>query len=112
MAQGRFYRELPKQIIDILAISQGWLVGSSISNILEGKTPKDYDIIIKDVNHIATYSYIRQFPIEFNSFGGFRVKIDDLSIDVWIEELDHFLLVANGFTYAYNFRKNLMIKNE
>lgn len=109
-SHNRFYRKLPNEIRDILSISHGWLVGSSIKSLLEDSPVNDYDIIIVPEYYNASYSYLRQHNIGFNSFGGLAVTIGDIKIDMWIQDLSSFIMAADNFSYAYNFSKNRLIK--
>ena len=106
----RFYRELPIEIRDILTISKGCLVGSSISKIINNHEITDYDIIVEQQNYNASYAYLRQHTISFNNFGGLSVTINNIKIDLWVQDLASFILTANHFEYAYNFTKNKLIK--
>lgn len=112
MSQQRIYRILPDPIKDLLLLSEGWLVGSSIIRLLEDISPTDYDIIVPAEKWPAVFSYIRDKEPTFNSFGGVKIQIGDIIIDVWVESLDHFLHNVNIFTYAYNFKKNTLLKKE
>lgn len=109
----KFYRQLPQEVIDILSVSNGWLIGSSIQSILNDIIPNDYDIIIPQPNYRLLYRFLRQYNPEFNNHGGVKVNINDISIDIWIESLDTYLdRLKTNFTYAYNFNSNLLIKSD
>jgi len=97
----KFYRELPKEITDILMISKGWLVGSSIGDILDKKVPRDYDIIVSPENYSAIYRHVSRYDPEFNNHGGLKIRMyEDLEsdnyieVDLWIQSLDSFLTRA------------------
>lgn len=99
----------------ILLQSEGWLVGGAVKNTLEGKEVNDYDIIVpsRELYQITCSTLHPHFEhVQFNSFGGLFLKIDGLQIDLWPEELDHFIKTANKFEYAYNMKRNILIKNE
>lgn len=114
----RIYRKLPELIQSTLLISEGWLVGSSIAQLLENKEVKDYDILVpsrekyqivcKMLSDISNINMV-------NSFGGMKFEIgpldDIINIDIWPEELDHFLKNGNKLQYFYNMKKNIMLKN-
>ena len=108
----KFYRELPEEIIDILSISNGWLIGSSIEKIIDKKDITDYDIIVPKDNYRTIFRYINRYKPIFNNHGGIKVTTEKFSIDIWIDSLETYLLSVGGnFTYAYNFNKNLLISN-
>lgn len=106
----RTYLGLPSRIRTILILSEGWLVGKAIEQILDGSAPKDYDIIVPDrqkfhntINHLLAYS-----SPKFNSWGG--LKFDD--VDIWNEELDHFIKNCSYKSWVYNLSKSVLLKNE
>lgn len=108
----KFYRELPDEVIDILSISSGWLIGSSIKHILDKIAPNDFDIIVSEDNYRSIFRSVNKYSPKFNNHGGINVKINSISIDIWTQSLDKYLLnVGNQFTYAYNFNKNLFLSN-
>lgn len=108
----KFYRSLPQDIVDILAVSNGWLIGSSISHVLDNKIPVDYDIIVPQDTYRTLFRYLNKNSPTFNNHGGLKVDINGISIDIWIQSLESYLLNVSNFTYAYNFNKNLLIKND
>jgi hypothetical protein len=115
MSQNRIYRKLPYYVQSALLISEGWLVGKSIYNILENREVKDYDIIVpsRELFQVVCkmlFSIAEQANI--NSFGGYKVKLPDgTDIDIWCEELDHFLKNSKYIEYIYNMKKNIILKN-
>lgn len=86
------YNALPTIIKKILILSNGWLVGSTINNIIENKSNKDYDILITDVDkfHEILLFLDQNNDIELNTFGGIKYKIGELYIDIWTSTLDKF----------------------
>jgi hypothetical protein len=109
----KFYRELPKPILDILIIGDGWLVGSSVGSTLRKEPVNDYDIIISQEHYRNVFRYVQRDHPEFNNNGGIKVTINGLSIDIWIDTLDNFLAIMNkNFEYAYNFKLGLLIANQ
>lgn len=106
------YNKLPTEIKGILLSSKGWLVGRSIENLINGQEPKDFDIIIDANNYINIFYIIKEYYTGFNTYGGYRLDVKGYIVDIWVEDLEHFLLVANNFTYAYNLRKNILLKNQ
>lgn len=108
----RLYRKLPEEVLKVMIISQGWLVGGSIEALLNDKEVNDFDIIVPDGKLFqVTCKAFSGRPFKFNSFGG--VKFDlGVEVDIWPEELDHFIKTANKFTYAYCVTRNILIKAE
>lgn len=110
------YRLLPQDIKTILLISEGWLVGNSISNILEDFAPKDYDIVVTDVNKFGTVNKAIQLISDgyfLNNYGGFKYKLKSgIFVDIWPEELSHFLMTANRVDYVFNLKKAILLEKE
>lgn len=109
----RVYSKLPEEIKNVLFISEGWLVGGSIRDILIHEAhPKDYDILVpsRELFQVVC-STLKQYPIKINTFGGLKVQLPYAELDIWIEELSHFITTATVFDYAYNLRRNKLIKN-
>ncbi len=108
----KIYEKLPDHIKGFLLLTGGWLVGNSIQNIIDGETPKDYDIII--TNRHAFQNACKNWEVcdlKLNSFGGMKIQLEDTEIDFWCEELSHFLITANKVTYIFNMRKNILLQN-
>lgn len=114
---GRLYRKLPEAIKSVLLTSEGWLVGGSIESLINDKAANDYDIIVPDRELFQTVTKqltsLTGTGVSINSFGGLKITLENgLKIDIWCEELDHFLKNAKKFTYLFNFKKNILLKNE
>ena len=111
----RLYRKLPEIIQSALLVSEGWLVGSSIGQILEEKKVNDFDIIVPNPNlYIITCKWLQTLSTDsrVNSFGGMKFELPgNIDIDIWPEELDHFLKNANKLEYFYSMKKNILLKN-
>ena len=110
------YQNLPYFIKSILLISEGWLVGGAPKNLLEGTKPRNWDIIVPSrelfqMVNTALASY-EDMQSKVNSFGGIKYWDGEVSIDVWCEELDHFLKTANKKDYVYNLKRQLLLKVE
>jgi len=113
MEKKNFYRKLPELIKSILITSEGWLVGTSISQILESKNVTDYDIIVPDreLFQIVTKQLSVDFDCEINSYGGLKfIGEDGTVVDIWCEELGHFLMTANSIKYIYNHKRQIIIE--
>lgn len=90
-------KELPMPVRSFLN-QGGYLVGSAVQWVLYGgrSTPRDYDIIIPlhkwhDASRLIPPGSVA------NSFGGFKLQLDgELVIDVWGEDVDHYLITSTG----------------
>ena len=80
---------------------------------MEDKKPKDFDIIIPDRSryNAIVRSLTTDYKYKINNYGGIKVDTGTFTLDIWSEELDHFLLTANRFTYAYNFYRRILLKS-
>jgi hypothetical protein len=111
----KFYKKLPTIINTTLISSHGWLVGSSIDKILSGDKVRDYDIIVPDAQlYQQTVLFLQELVGEpkINTCGGLKFTLPDLEIDIWPEELSHFLLNTTSVKYVFNFKKQLLLKVE
>ncbi len=116
--ENKIYKKLKEpefEIIgSILLISEGWIVGGSIQNIINDTAINDFDIIVPDRELfgkvIKLLSSIHQ-GYGINSYGGMKFQVKELRIDIWCEELGDFIMCANEFNYAYNYQRNILIKN-
>ncbi len=110
------YQHLPVPIRSILIISDGWLVGSSIKSILAEEPVNDYDIIVPVEKWMNTLVSIKQYDHVVNTFGGMKFTIVTtagvIDLDIWPENIDHFLKVANTLSYVYNINRSLLLKND
>lgn len=107
------YTKIPKKIKTLLINGEGWLVGGSCNSILNGNIPKDYDIIIPDrelYHRLLIFLGNEEYTMTLNTFGGCKVTIDDIEVDLWCEELSHFLLNANKVNYIFNLKKVMLLK--
>lgn len=106
------YNNLPETIKTALILSEGWLVGGAIDCILVGKKPKDYDIVVpsRKLFQITTAWLKIGKALEINTFGGIKFKDTQVEIDIWCEELSHFIIVATKFKYAYNMKRDKLIE--
>lgn len=113
MSNKVFYKLLPTEIKTILIISEGWLVGSSIQSLLDGKAVSDYDIVIPNrENFQNALLYLKGLgKVEITTFGGMKSKTDKMIIDIWCEELGHFLQNSLSQTYIFNLTKQMLFKS-
>lgn len=114
MPNKTFYKLLPAEVKTILIISEGWLVGSSIKSLLEGSTVNDYDIVIPNRENFQNgLLYLKGLGmIEITTFGAMRLKTCNITIDIWCEELGHFLQNSLEYTYIFNLTKQILLKKE
>ncbi len=47
--------------------------------------------------------------ITFNTFGGVKATIGELQVDVWCEELSHFLCNTTKADYIYNMKRSIIM---
>ncbi len=106
------YNNLPQKIKTLLLISEGWLVGSAPEKLLNSEIPKDYDIIVPSRELFQlTCCLFKNEKIDINTFGGIKIQINDLLIDIWCEELGHFIMTSTGCNYAFNLKRSKLFKN-
>ena len=86
-----------------------------IAQLLENKEVKDYDILVpsrEKYQIICKMLFGLADQAIINTFGGMKyIFSNGLNIDIWPEELDHFLKNGNKLQYFYNMKKNIMLKN-
>tara|TARA_R110000824_G_scaffold291588_1_gene480082 strand:+ start:4449 stop:4796 length:348 start_codon:yes stop_codon:yes gene_type:complete len=107
------YRELNSAIKGILLITEGWLVGNSLHSIIHGNEVTDYDIIVPSRELFQKYIYLisSRFVFSINSYGGIKIDMGDFKIDMWCEELSHFIESSNKITYLYNHKRYVLLEN-
>lgn len=111
MTSKEVYSALPKAIKSVLIQTNGWLVGGALENISVGRSIKDYDIVVTD-NH-TYHNFLSTFDsIKLNTFGGAKIEIDGYQIDIWCEDLDHFLHTCIGSKYIYSLRKGILYEQK
>jgi hypothetical protein len=111
----KIYKELPIYIKSILLNNSGYLVGSAISRMIKGEIIKDYDIIIPDremyMAAVRSLTSISRAEHQINTFGGMKFYVGEaVVIDIWCEELDHFITNATKQDYIYNMKRSLLIQ--
>lgn len=120
----KLYKELPGIVKSILLNTSGFLVGGSIQELVEGIESKDYDILVPDREQYMSIIRILNpisDKIELNTFGGLKfsfvyedtknIDIDRIIVvDIWCEELSHFLSVTTKVDYIYNMKKAQLIQ--
>lgn len=107
------YSKLDSRVKSILLITDGWLVGSSMSDLIDGKEPNDFDIIVpsRELYQKILTDLTTNYTFKVNNYGGIKVDLGDFELDIWTEELSHFLLNSNNVSYLYNHRRRQLLKN-
>ena len=106
-------REFPPLVRAFTFNHEAWLVGGAAKWIV-GLQPdlRDWDIIVPvrnwtDAQHLIPYQTMS------NTFGGFKIEVEGQpDIDVWAEDLDHFLATCTkgDNVIAVQPRKQLIVK--
>lgn len=109
------YRKLPQEIKTVLLASEGWLVGGACKDIITGDIPKDYDIIVDDINKIGmTNKVLMEMSdgVKLNNYGGLKYSLKSgRSVDIWCEGLSHYLLNANEVSFLFNLYRAILLEN-
>lgn len=89
-------RHLPSFVRTLCWNHEGWVVGGGAKYLI-GLTRdyKDWDIIIPSHKWMDVPPIIPH-KTESNTFGGYKVNIEKCSVDVWCEDLGHFIMGVNG----------------
>ncbi len=103
--------ELPKPIFNVLLATEGWLVGSAVSSMINDENPRDYDIIVPANKWRLVNAVLNGTPFKLNSFGGLKYTTNTWELDIWPEELDHFLKTCLKFEYALNISNYILLKS-
>lgn len=111
ISKGVVYNKLDMRIKAILLSTNGWLVGGAISAIEKKEEPSDYDIIVpnRDLYRKMVVQLTSFYPFKINTYGGLKVQIDDITLDIWCEELSHFIDTANDLSHLYNHKKCILL---
>lgn len=113
MKKTTIYNNLPQLIKAVLLNSYGWLVGSSPSLLMNGNNPKDYDIIVENREHyqdVIKFLSVSGMKTNINSFGGLKFTNEEIEIDIWCEELGHYLLNGRQVGYIYCLRGDKLLQ--
>lgn len=91
------YEKLPRELSNI-AISYGaWFVGSAVEWLLHGgPKPRDIDLFVPPQHWQAAVRALSKIAVEVNHFGGVKVELDGLSVDIWPMHLEDFFTVGHG----------------
>jgi hypothetical protein len=75
---------------------------------------RDFDIIVPSREKFQEMIHMQTnlFQYNINSYGGIKLSLDGNSVDIWCEELSHFIRNANKVTFAYNYKGNISLSNE
>jgi hypothetical protein len=87
-----------------------YLVGSAPQALLDGKIPKDYDVIIPLNKTERLLLLLKDRVVRFNSSGAFRVVLDEeTSVDIWPEYLHDHIDARNSSGPIYRPKKDQLI---
>lgn len=107
------YNKLPKEVKDVLFLSEGWLVGSSVEKLLSGEQCRDYDILITDLKlYYKTISTFKGCYNNFTTFGGINLGVNEMVIDIWHDSLESFINMSLNTGTMYNMVKGHILKLE
>lgn len=87
------HNRVPDILRTILFNYESWLIGSSVSYVLNetNKRPKDFDCIIDPSQWQLACRILILHNFEVNSFGGFKVKTEMGDVDFWSQSLSDFI---------------------
>lgn len=88
-----------------------YLVGGAVKDIIKNKMPKDLDIVLLSDNSSQIDDYLKSLNIKTdkNSFGGYKVVINNITIDIWSAN-DLFKVVQYNLDgLLYNITKDILI---
>jgi hypothetical protein len=110
MSKTDIQKLLPDIVKTILVMTNGWLVGSAIKNIMEKELVKDYDIIVKSKAFSRCLSIFRHYKPEINHYGGITFVVDNIKIQIWLSSLEKYLITAKECYYVYNAKNKILIE--
>ena len=110
----KVYKNIEGKIKSVLLITDGWLVGKAAKNIIDDEEVNDYDIIVPSRENFQNITHIlsKLYTLKINSYGGFKIISDTFTLDIWCEELSHFIRNANEVSFVYNYKGNVLLRNE
>lgn len=80
---------MPEQVRFLCWEYDGWVVGGAASG---GEPPRDWDVIVPPAHWIPVAHYLKTWHPQMNSFGGWKLNLGDVSLDVWPTSLDGYIL--------------------
>ena len=90
------FSKLPLIVRSFSYNNNGWVVGGGAAYLLglTSEQPRDWDILIPLEEW---YKACKSFPVGSvtNSFGGVKIKVDDIEVDVWGDSLSNFISTQN-----------------
>lgn len=99
------HRQLPKTVKYICFAYEGIIVGGSANAIINdlGGDIADYDIIIPVSVWPSILLWVPHNGLDFklNSFGGFKINDNGTEIDLWPEDLHHYIASNNAGQFLY-----------
>lgn len=107
-------RGLPTIVLNWLLNNRAWLIGSGAkSYLMDGDMPRDLDIIVPPDQWQAVCRAIpRDIPIKINNFGGLKVKLEGIEVDVWPQHLDDYIALSPRPGYAVRLGPHISVRFE
>lgn len=106
-------RDMPVIVRALAFNHEAWVVGGAAEYLVGAIDElRDWDVIVPirnwtDAQHLIPY----QTPS--NTFGGHKIDVNGIDVDVWAEDLDHFLMTATkGIKIAVQPRKQLIVSTQ
>lgn len=110
------HRKFPDIVKSALLCSEGWVVGGAIDAMLMDETVRDYDIVVpsRELYQVTVLNLkaCGDAKCELNSYGGLKFTFKDVTIDIWCEELGHFLMSTNRLSSIYNYKRQILLMLE
>ncbi|MFJ1410180.1 MULTISPECIES: hypothetical protein [Capnocytophaga] len=104
-------------LYNILSVETAYVIGGFFRDFLYGKNSRDIDIIV-DIKRTQLIEIISSFcfPHKVNRYGGIKIKLSDLELDIWsiednwafknnlvkLNENDKLNSIAKGCFYNYD----------
>lgn len=98
------FNKLPLIVRSFCFQNNGWIVGGAAKYLLGIYTdpPRDYDILIP-LEHWDKACKTIPLGSTTNSFGGIKLRVDGVEVDIWGDSLSNFIETQNTWpNYAVN----------
>lgn len=92
-------------------LSEIYLVGGAVRNLLMNKNPKDIDIVVLSDSDEEIISLINKYNLKYkkNSFNGYKIYYQDIEIDIWNSNDLYKCIEYNVEGLFYNIKHQLFI---